>query len=330
MLNIGDTDLSQYPTSFKAQKKTQKLHVCFPESSGALDTPEGIQKYQEGDAIVVDADGETRSLKYYQFVNSYQPVMPTRMGESGYYQTKPIIVTVLKAEEPTIIHLANNKTIRIKANEYIVQDNNGDYSVVSGDTFINNYQPVPETNRKADFDVFISYSSKDTNLVETIVSELEAHQIKCWYAPRDIDKSMAWAKAIDKAIMQAPLTLLIFSKDANQSVGVIREITLANNLQCPIIPIRIDDVKPTDQLLYHLTNRYWINVTNTAPQQAAERVVQDLAQYIQRPEATSDHLVSELSLTSNDSRSSNIILKITALLIIILIVLALWPVLSIE
>lgn len=330
MLSIGETNLSQYPTSFKAQKKTQKLHVCFPETAGALDTPEGIQKYHEGDALIVGSDGETCSLKYHQFINSYQPVAPTRMGESGYYQTKPMIVTVLKVEDPIIITLADGETIRAKTNEYLIEDSNGDYSVISADTFINNYQPVPESSYKASFDVFISYSSKDTDLVETIVNELEAHQIRCWYAPRNLDKSMSWATAIDQAIKQAPLTLLMFSKDANQSNGVIREITLADSLQCPIVPVRIDDIKPTDRLLYHLTNRRWINVTNTTPQQAAEIVVQDLAQYIQYPEPSNRHLVDELSPNATDNRSSNIILKITGFLIIVLMLLALWPVLTIE
>ncbi|MBP5493609.1 MAG: toll/interleukin-1 receptor domain-containing protein, partial [Lachnospiraceae bacterium] len=36
------------------------------------------------------------------------------------------------------------------------------------------------------FDVFISYSSKNKNVADAIVAEFESSGIKCWYAPRDI------------------------------------------------------------------------------------------------------------------------------------------------
>lgn len=35
-------------------------------------------------------------------------------------------------------------------------------------------------------DVFLSYSSKDKTTADAVVSDLEGHGIKCWYAPRDI------------------------------------------------------------------------------------------------------------------------------------------------
>ena len=36
-----------------------------------------------------------------------------------------------------------------------------------------------------DIDVFVSYSSKNKTVADSIVSDFEANGIKCWYAPRD-------------------------------------------------------------------------------------------------------------------------------------------------
>ena len=40
--------------------------------------------------------------------------------------------------------------------------------------------------KNRDHDVFISYSSKNKNIADAIVADLEQNNIKCWYAPRDI------------------------------------------------------------------------------------------------------------------------------------------------
>ena len=41
-------------------------------------------------------------------------------------------------------------------------------------------------------EVFISYHrNSSAELVEHIVTALESHGIKCWYAPRDVDSSYA-------------------------------------------------------------------------------------------------------------------------------------------
>lgn len=44
-------------------------------------------------------------------------------------------------------------------------------------------------------DVFISYSSKDKKVADAIVADMEQHNIRCWYAPRDIRPGDEWASA---------------------------------------------------------------------------------------------------------------------------------------
>ena len=52
--------------------------------------------------------------------------------------------------------------------------------------------------------IFISHSSEDKIIAETICQRLEADGIKCWIAPRDIEPGSDWTKAIMQGIEALP------------------------------------------------------------------------------------------------------------------------------
>ena len=56
-------------------------------------------------------------------------------------------------------------------------------------------------------DVFISHSSKDANIANAICNTLEANNIKCWIAPRDIRPGSDWAESINNAIENSKLSV---------------------------------------------------------------------------------------------------------------------------
>lgn len=283
MLDYSNKQLTQLPNGFKAQKKIRKLKVYFAKTDGVLQTLEGDVHYQANDAIITGTQGEQWPVQYQKFINSYQAIAPIQMGENGDYQTNPITVTALKAEQPCQVTLSSGDILTGQTNDYVLQYENGDYSIVSAKIFEEIYQPLTENTPKTTFDLFISHSSKDIKFVEKLVNHLEANHLKCWYAPRDIEAGEQWPKAITQAIKQAPLTILIFSEASNQSEEVAREIALASNLKCPIIAIRINDITPSDELLYQLTNRHWLDVVNLNEQQTIEKIQQGLNNYLQQP-----------------------------------------------
>ena len=55
-------------------------------------------------------------------------------------------------------------------------------------------------SEKTNADVFVSYSSKNKNVADAIVSEFEKNGIRCWYAPRDITPGDSWVSAITEAL----------------------------------------------------------------------------------------------------------------------------------
>ena len=90
-----------------------------------------------------------------------------------------------------------------------------------------------------DHDVFISYSSKNKNIADAIVADLEQNGIKCWYAPRDIYPGEDWAGAIKNAIGSTKIFVLVFTDESNRSHQVTNEVTLAVNGGKIIIPFRL-------------------------------------------------------------------------------------------
>ncbi len=72
--------------------------------------------------------------------------------------------------------------------------------------------------------VFISHSSKDREIADKICYFLEAHGISCWIAPRDVRAGQDdYGAAIQDAIDQSSIFLLVHTADSNESARVKRE-----------------------------------------------------------------------------------------------------------
>lgn len=111
--------------------------------------------------------------------------------------------------------------------------------------------------------VFVSYSDHDRAIVETIVSRLEADGVSCWVAYRDV----AWKDyrdAIVEAIEESDWFLLVFSQTANDSEHVGREIFIARDRRKTVIPVRIEDTKPTNRMEYDLAGWQWLEYWKNA------------------------------------------------------------------
>ncbi len=128
-------------------------------------------------------------------------------------------------------------------------------------------------------DIFVSYSTKDKLFVDALVNRLENAKFRCWYAPRDIPAGVTWPSAITTAIRQTPVMLLVFSESANASQEVSRELTLASNNKCLVIPVRIENVTPGIELEYHLTNRHWLDVCDMELDAALLRILEGVERF---------------------------------------------------
>ena len=108
--------------------------------------------------------------------------------------------------------------------------------------------------------IFISYSHKDAIVANAICNSLENDGIECWIAPRNILPGVKWAHAINGAIKEAKALILVFSENSNMSDQVLREIELAIGNKLIIIPVKIEDISPTESMEYYLSTLQWITL----------------------------------------------------------------------
>lgn len=108
-------------------------------------------------------------------------------------------------------------------------------------------------------DVFVSHSAKDKTVAQTVVAELEEESIGCWVAPRDVVPGADWGESIINAIESSRIMVLIFSRNANDSSQIKREVERAVDKNVYIIPFRIDDIEPTKSLEYFISTAQWMD-----------------------------------------------------------------------
>lgn len=107
--------------------------------------------------------------------------------------------------------------------------------------------------------VFISYSSKDGAVANMVCALLEERGHRCWIAPRDIVPGKEWGESIIGGIKGATLFVLIFSRHANTSPQILREVERAVSHGLPIIPFRIEDVLPAGSMEYFMSVPHWFD-----------------------------------------------------------------------
>src|ERR1700761_3245758 len=108
-------------------------------------------------------------------------------------------------------------------------------------------------------DVFISHSSLDKQMADTICTFLESKGISCWIAPRNILPGEEWGDSILRGINGCKIVDIIFSQAANDLVAVRREVDRAANARKILLPFRIENVQPTGAMESPIGRRHWLN-----------------------------------------------------------------------
>jgi hypothetical protein len=108
--------------------------------------------------------------------------------------------------------------------------------------------------------VFICHSSLDHDLAFAVCAKLESAGINCWIAPRDPVPGLPYGQQIVHAIAESTIMLLVLSRNSNDSRAVLGEIELAANRSKIILPMRIEDVAPSEGLEYYIRSVHWHDV----------------------------------------------------------------------
>jgi hypothetical protein len=122
-------------------------------------------------------------------------------------------------------------------------------------------------------DVFISHSAKDKTVADAVCAALERAGARCWIAPRDVQPGRSFAGEITRAIQQSKVMVLVFSAHSNNSEQVLREVQLAVSAHLHIVQLRIEDVRPNDDLTYFLSTPHWLDAMTPPLEKHLERLV---------------------------------------------------------
>ena len=97
------------------------------------------------------------------------------------------------------------------------------------------------------YDVFISYSTKDQKIADMVCNYLEERGLRCFISSRDIPKGVEWPSAIASALKTPKLFLAIFSNNYNLSMQVNKELTIASKRHIPLLTFKTteDDFEGT-------------------------------------------------------------------------------------
>lgn len=103
-----------------------------------------------------------------------------------------------------------------------------------------------------DYDIFISYSRKDTEIVNAIEMELTSRGVSCFVDKSGINLGDDFAEIISKAIFECKIMLFVWSENSNQSENTANEIALAIDFGKTIIPFKIGQFQSHYKLAYRL------------------------------------------------------------------------------
>jgi TIR domain/RDD family len=129
-------------------------------------------------------------------------------------------------------------------------------------------------------EVFVSYSHHDKPQADAVCATLEAKQIRCWIAPRDIVPGQEWGAAIVDAIQSSRVMVLVFSSHANTSPQIRREVQLAVDAGTVLIPFRIEDVTPAQSLKYFLGTPHWLDALTPPLETHLERLAPAVTSFL--------------------------------------------------
>lgn len=129
-------------------------------------------------------------------------------------------------------------------------------------------------------DVFISHSSDDKNVADALCAALESLKIRCWIAPRDVAPGADWASAIIDAITGGKILVLVFSKSANTSAQIMREVERAVHHGLVIIPFRIEDEPFSKSLEFFVSACHWLDALTAPLEEHIDRLVERVAKLL--------------------------------------------------
>jgi hypothetical protein len=124
---------------------------------------------------------------------------------------------------------------------------------------------------------FISHSSSDAGLAQTLCSDLEARGIGCWIAPRNVTPSRPYAEEVVRGIESTDSFVLLASAQAIASVQVLSEVEQAHKRKKEIYTVLLSNPQIGRELDYYISRLHWIESGSNSTEHIAEKLAEVLS-----------------------------------------------------
>ena len=145
------------------------------------------------------------------------------------------------------------------------------------------YRHTPIMNEL--YDIFISYSSKDSHIVHDYAKYLEKAGYRVWYDVKGLYTGAQFSQEIVNAIDNSKLFIFFSSENSNKSEWTKGEILTAQKFKKQILPIRIDDSDYDKSLMLILLPLQYIETSKCVD--TNEELRRAVAKFIGEPTLTS-------------------------------------------
>jgi len=121
--------------------------------------------------------------------------------------------------------------------------------------------------------LFISYSRRDTDFVDRVITALAGRGMRTWVDRSAIVGGAVWKASITEAIRDCVAFLIVLSPHSSVSENVPKELTLAERHQRPIIPVRCEDCALAPAMEYDLAELQFVDFCGKQFDDALEELV---------------------------------------------------------
>lgn len=137
-------------------------------------------------------------------------------------------------------------------------------------------------------DIFISYSHKDKQVANMVLSILEQNGIKCWIDYRDATAGINYAASIVHAIKECKFFVLLLSENSGNSPHVINEVNSAVTALKTILPFKIDEAEISESMEYYVGKTHWLDAITPPMEAHIHELVATIRSYTSTNEQSKD------------------------------------------
>ena len=155
-----------------------------------------------------------------------------------------------------------------------------------------------------EYDIFISYSRADTQIVDQFVSKLTDAGYRVWIDREGIDGGDEFKTKIVRAIKGSALVVFFSSANSNASKWTVKEISYSLKKEKPIIPVKLDETEYAESIDFDLIDIDFIQYHSNRPTSATERLLKSVSKKLgkSQPPTAPNNPGSNLSPDELNSR----------------------------